>query len=225
MLKVAINSLYYNNLDPRIVESSRSVMRKFDIAVNYVETDMVHGEFLDMVCNTLDADVYVFFDADCVPLNREIFDDCFNYVVRNDSFVGLAQVSNHIAPAHHIFACASFYMITKNCYKYLGTSFAPNYRSDGSEEMSYSAETKMKKYRALYPTKYDRIPYGEAYPWRLGNYGWYGVGTLYENSIYHLFQSRFNNNVDLYVKRCAQIVAGEFDTSSMFDCKTDPLRS
>lgn len=224
MTKVAINSLYYKNLDPRIVEASRSVMKKFDIRVNYVETDMVHGEFLDMVCNTLDADVYVFFDADCVPLNRTIFDDCLDYVLKNDSFVGLAQVSNHIQPAHHIFACASFFMITKSCYKFLATSFAPNYRSDGSEELSYIAETKLKKYRALYPTKYDKIPYGENGPWRLGNYGWYGVGTLYENSMYHLFQSRLNTNVDLYVKRCAQIISNEFDTSNMIDCKLDPIK-
>ena len=35
MIDVAINSLYYKNLDQRIVESSKSVMKKFDIRVNY----------------------------------------------------------------------------------------------------------------------------------------------------------------------------------------------
>ena len=57
--------------------------------------------------------------------------------------------------------------------------------------------------------------------WRLSNYGYYGIGTLYDNKIYHLFESRWGDHIELFEKRCNQIIEGTFDTSNMYDSKEE----
>lgn len=217
-MKFSINSLYYDNIDPRLLQSSKMVMQKMDIPVVYTQAIMHHGHFMDAVCKASDADLFIFFDVDCVPTNREFFNKCVDYAISNDTFIGNAQVSNHIPPAHHIYAAPSFFVITRSCYEQLGKpSFAETYRADVAEEVSYLAEARMKRYTAIYPTKYEKAS-GDGMPWRLGNYGSFGIGTLYGGGIYHLFESRTSQNIDLYVRRCNEIVRGEFDTTGMIDC-------
>jgi hypothetical protein len=94
-------------------------------------------------------------------------------------------------------------------------SFSENSRSDVAEEVSYVAEAKGKRYRCLYPTRFDGIPLEGV--WRLSNYGFFGIGTLFADKIYHLYQGRFNKNVELFCRRCDQIVEGKFDMSGMHD--------
>jgi len=214
-MKISVHTLDYQ-ADSRIIEAQKKVMAKFEIPVSYTFAQMPHGAWMDAVCTQLDSDVFVFFDSDCVPLDREIVNDSINYAITYDSFIGPAQASNHIAPCSHIFAAPAFFAITKSCYKELGVSFSENLRSDVGQELSYAAESRGKKYRTLYPTKYDGIPAG-GHPWRLSNYGYYGIGTLFANRIYHLYEGRLNRNVELFVKRCDQIVNGKFETENMKD--------
>lgn len=218
MTKISSVSLYGSNINPRMVDASAKVLKKFDIPITYVKADMVHGEFINQVCNSLDADIYFFIDVDCVPTCRSIYDETLNYVIKHNTFIGNAHLANHIPPARHVYAGVTFYMITKDCYNKMGRpSFAPTHRSDTSEEISYVAEEMGIKYKAYYPTKFDAIPiYGV--PWRMGNYGHYGMGTLYANKIYHLFESRTNLFTDMYLKRCDEILHDRFDTSRMYDC-------
>jgi hypothetical protein len=158
-----------------------------------------------------------FFDADCVPLDRDIVEESIDYVTKNDSFLGIAQASNHVPPYSHIFATPAFFVITRSCYIGLGQpSFSETPRSDVAEEISYIAEERSKRYKCLYPTRFDGVPVEGV--WRLSNYGLFGIGTLFQDRIYHLYQGRFNHNVELFVKRCEQICAGNFDVSVMHDC-------
>jgi hypothetical protein len=215
-MKAEIHSLHWNNVDQRLVQAQKTVLDKFGLSINYTKGNYPHGAWMDHVCRNSDADVLVFFDADCVPLDREIVDESIAYAIKNDSFVGLAQASNHIPPFSHVFAAPSFFVITRSCYEKLGSpSFSETRRSDVAQELSYIAEEKRKRYRCLYPTKFDGVPVEGV--WRLSNYGLYGIGTLFANRVYHLYQGRFNHNVDLFCRRCEQIVQGNFDVTEMHD--------
>ena len=68
------------------------------------------------------------------------------------------------------------------------------------------------KYRALMPTYFEKAS-SEGY-WALGNLGYYGIGTVFDNSMYHLYQSRMAENIELFVKRCDEVIAGTFDTEN-----------
>ena len=41
--------------------------------------------------------------------------------------------------------------------------------------------------------------------------GYFGIGTIFDNSIYHLYQGRYNTNVELFEKRCQEIIDGTFN--------------
>jgi hypothetical protein len=90
-----------------------------------------------------------------------------------------------------------------------------NSRSDVAEEVSYVAEDYMVPYKALYPTHFECEPIEGV--WRLSNYGYYGIGTVFANCVYHLYQGRYKQNADLFKKRCDEIVAGTFSTNDMFN--------
>ena len=47
-------------------------------------------------------------------------------------------------------------------------------------------------------------------------YGYYGIGTLFGDKIYHLYQGRVGVNVELFKNRCNQILEGHFDKSQMY---------
>ena len=218
-MKISVNTLYWDNIDPRIVESNKKVMKKFDIPINYNRSDIDHGMWMDIVMQNVIADIYVFFDIDCVPITRDAYDYSLKYVISRNTFIGNAQVSNHIEPKKHIYAAPSFFAISRDCYKTLNeTSFCTTYRSDVGEELSYVAESLDIKYKVLYPTKFDK-PSETDGVWKLSNYGFYGIGTIFEDKFYHLFQSRLANNVELFEKRCNEIVNGCMKTDRMHNCR------
>lgn len=152
-------------------------------------------------------------EPDCIPLNLQIILQSAQYVFDNDSFIGPAQVSNHIHPASHIFTSPAFFFITPNCYKKIRiTLFFIHRLIDVGENLCYIAEQQGVAYRTLFPTCFEREP-AEGI-WRLGSYGHYGVGTVFADNVYHLFQSRLEKNVELFVKRYNEVVNGSFDSSS-----------
>ncbi len=213
-MKISIHSLHWDNTSD-IAEMHKEVTKHLNIKVNYHNLDgMRHGHWCNEIMRLDDADIIGFMDIDCIPTNREIVDRCINWAATNDSFIGLAQSSNHIAPATHVSAACTFMFITKKCYEYLGKpSFLESPRGDVSQELSHVADEMRKTYRAIYPLCYDKEP-AEG-KWRLNNYGYFGIGTYYPGGIYNLFQGRYKENRDLFEKRCKQVIDGTFTIDGM----------
>jgi len=218
-LKVSINTLYYPNSDPDFVNAHKSVMKHFGVSVNYHETKLPHGYWMDTVMHNTNADVIGFLDIDCIPLTKDAINELIKFVVKNKSIAGNVQASNHIIPMTHTFVAPSCFFIWKGLYDALERpSFGPVMaHSDVAESLCYIAEENGVRMKALYPTHFEKEP--EEGVWRLNNYGLYGVGTVFDNKFYHLFQSRFKSNVDMFIERSKQVVAGTFNTDGMFDCK------
>lgn len=220
-MNVSYYTLHWDNVDSRILESHKKVMSHFNIPIQYMDMNIDHGTWMTSIIRNTISDVYVFFDIDCVPLSKEVVDYSINYAIENNSMIGAAQVSNHIPPFTHVFVAPCFFVISRSCYEELGKpSFYPTMRSDVAEEVSYVAEERGKRYKCFYPIKFDGVPKKDGV-WRLSNYGYYGIGTLYDNKIYHLFESRWGDHIELFQKRCNQIIEGNFDTSTMYDSKEE----
>jgi hypothetical protein len=210
-MRVEFNSLHWNNVDKDMLSAHQRVMDYFGIPINYHNLDGYnHGHWMQGVINNSTSDVIVFMEPDCIPLNKRYL-EYIKYVNRNETFVGIAQVSNHISPKSHIYAAPGFYAISKKAYDKLDRpSFTETRRSDTAEEISYMAEERGMKYRALMPTYFEK-PSSEGI-WPLSNLGYYGIGTVFDNSIYHLYQSRMAENIEMFVKRCDQVTRDEFTT-------------
>lgn len=218
-MKIEFNTLYWDNTPKEQVDAHKRVTEHFGIPVNYYEENTRHGLWMDRIMRQSQSDIVVFFDSDCVPIDKEKMFNCIRYVQRTGTFLGVAQASNHIPPKSHVYAAPAFYCIAKECWEKLGRpSFAESRRGDVAEEVTYLAEQAGIRYRCLYPETFEREPVEGVWP--LGNYGYYGVGTTFEATVYHLYQGRMGNNVQLFVERCDDIVNGIFDNSHYYDAKT-----
>lgn len=215
-IKVDYYSLYWNNVDTKMLEAHSKVMDFFEIPMNYHNFDrMNHGEWLQEVLRRTEADVTVIIEPDCIPLNKN-FLEYIKYSYLNGSFVGIAQSSNHLEPKTHIYAGTGFYCMSKNAYSLLGQpSFKESHRGDTSEEVCYKAEEIGLRYRSLMPTYFEKEPVEGIWP--LSSVGYYGIGTVYANSIYHLFQARYAQNIKMFINRCEQILDNTFSTEGMYD--------
>jgi hypothetical protein len=215
-MKCELYTLYWDN-GSRLVESQKKVYEHFGVKVNYHHLNGVpHGYWMNEIMNKTECDVVGFIDNDCVITNNQIVNFCVNYALSKESFIGVAQSSNHIKPCSHIFAAPCFLFISRKCYEKLDRpSFSENSRSDVAEEFSYIAEENGVKYKALYPTHFERSPIEGL--WALSNYGYYGIGTHFVGGIYHLYQGRYNTNVELFEQRCQDIIKGTFTTDGMIN--------
>ncbi len=218
-MKVEFNSLHWNNVDKDMLAAHQRIMEYFKIPMNYHNRDgFNHGSWMQWVINNSTSDVIVFMEPDCIPLNK-CYIDYIRYAYRNGTFVGIAQVSNHIPPKSHIYAAPGFYAVSKKAYDRLGQpSFTETHRSDTAEEICYMAEEIGIKYRALMPTYFEK-PSSEGI-WPLSNLGYYGIGTIFDNSIYHLYQSRMAENIEMFVKRCDEVINGTFTTDQFTSATT-----
>ena len=96
-------------------------------------------------------------------------------------------------------------------------SFSETARTDVGQYVSMRAENVGVPVRALYPSHYLFLPEGER--WNLGNYGRYGRGTYYRAGLFHLFQGRMNNSVNVFADICEKIVDNKFTTKGWHECE------
>jgi hypothetical protein len=215
MFTAEFHSLHWNNVDTDMLAAHKRVMDHFEIPMTYSNLDGVHhGLWLEHVVKQAKSDVVVILEPDCIPLNKAKFMEYINYAAARNTFIGIGQVANHIPPASHVYAGPGFYVITKSVYNKLGgISFLETPRSDVAEEICYVAESKGIHYRALMPTCFEKT---SSVLWPLGSLGYYGIGTVYDNAIYHLYQSRNAQNIELFIKRCDEVINGTFTTEGFY---------
>ena len=218
MLTVSVHTLYWPNTEPEIVKAHSDVMNKLGIEVGYTIQQYPHGQWMNAVMEQSDTDIVCFFDIDCVPTNMKVFEDAVEWVAKHESFLGIAQVSNHIKPCSHIFAAPAFLMIWRKAWHLLNKpTFSETPWGDVAENVSYAAEMAGMKFKTLMPTHYYARPENER--WFLHSYGEYGIGTHFEGGIFHLYQGRLPQNQKLFKKVCKSIIDGKFSTDKMKDSR------
>ena len=217
-MKVTVHTLKWTDNNPLILENHKKVLDHFQIPVNYTEENIHHGLWMDRVLNTFDSDIFVFMDSDCVPLTREAVDEAINHCA-NGYLVGNAQVTNCIKAKHDLFCASSFVVISKQYYEEIGKpSAVNNHRSDVAQELTRGAVEKEKRIKMYFPTSFQSVPAGGI--WRLSGYGSYGIGTIFDEKMYHLFQGRFEKNVDLFINTCECVLRNDLKAiNRQYDCR------
>lgn len=218
-MNVEIHTLAWPNTDAKLVQAHTDVCKHLGLDVAYTLQRFPHGLWMNETILQSKADIIGFLDIDCIPTNKRIVEQSIDYCAQNKTFVGIAQASNHILPKSHIFAAPAFFFLWKDTWKDLlqpTFSEVPNI-ADVAENVSYAAEMAGLRYKTLFPTHYTKTP--DEGPWHLHTYGVYGIGTHFEGGVYHLYQARMNNNVDLFVDTAKQIMDGTFNTDSMKACR------
>lgn len=205
MKNVEIHTLAWPNTDERIMSGHTDVMHALGLQVCYTIQQIDHGAWMDNVIAHSNADVVGFLDVDCIPTSKTAVPQAVRWAADNKSFVGIAQVSNHIPPGSHIYAAPAFFFIWRETWEKLGRpTFQATPHGDVAENVCYAAELARKPYKTLFPTHYTHAP--DEGLWRLHTYGHYGIGTVFENDVYHLYQSRMQKNIDHFCRACKQVV-------------------
>lgn len=217
-MRAEIHSLCWPTADPLLAEKQAQVFRHFELPIRQHGIKVSHGLWIDALLTQSEADVVMLVDNDCVPLKREAVLEAIQYAWARKIFLGLAQSSGHIDGGRHVFAAPAFLAVSRQAWEALGRpSFQPNPRSDVAQELSRQAEEKGLVYRAWYPTHFHR-PSREGL-WRLGNYGCYGIGSVFADRVFHLYQGRFGDNVALFAQVCDRICEGSFSVEGLLPCQ------
>lgn len=216
-----IYTLSWTNNDPRMIESHKKVFEHFNLPINYTFENLHHGQWMDHIFQTSDADILIFFDFDCVPLSREAVEEAAEYA-KNGYLVGNAQVTNCIPSKHDLFCGPNFLAINKKYYEQIGKpSCVNNHRSDIAQELTRAAIQHEKRIKMYFPLFFQSTSELSGI-WRLSGYGYFGIGNIFDDKTYHLAQGRLSQNVDLFVETCNFIVNNEnHKIKRTYDCKKE----
>ena len=201
-MNVGIYSLHWDNIDPRVPQYQKRVFDRFQLPIAQHRIDGIdHGEWMDWVLGrNEDVDLIVFFDADCIPVNKE---KVMGYIERatNGTLVGNEQASNHL-DASRSFAAPSFLCVNRRLWKQLGKpSCKAHYDGDVAQML-----TDTWQYRNL-PVVMLPVTSFEVAKWDLPNRPQsYGIGTTYGDATYHLFEVRDNTNIERFINKAEEIL-------------------
>jgi len=202
-MNAAIFSLYWDNIDPRVVDYQKKVMDHFKLQINQHKIHgLDHGEWMDWTLQRHDnLDVLVFFDIDCIPLNGEKVGHCIEKASRG-ILIGNEQASNHLDPSR-LFAAPSFLCVNRRFWSGVGKpSCKATYDGDVAQMLTDSWN-----YRKL-PVEFLPVKDFEVAKWNLPDRPMsYGIGTNYNDTTYHLFEVRENVNVERFVKKAKEILS------------------
>lgn len=196
--KVKFHVLHWDNIDSRLVNAHKLITRKMELRVKYHAVNMDHGKWMDSVIRNeslQENELLGFMDIDCVPLNlSELEEVLIPYVIHSEAYLGTAQVSNHYPPATNIYTAPAFILLHNKIVSRIkeeNISMSANHaeRCDVAELF----DQKMGIARGVLYPKMVKQP-----KWKLADSGQYGIGTLYDNMIFHMFESRMASNIDLF---------------------------
>jgi len=217
----------YNNfqINPVIIEHQKAVLNKLNIFTdiehehlfyNAKDGDVVPDQVIDHALPVLFYEKgyssVLILDVDCIPLSSNALDYTFNQC-ESGKLIGNVQRSNHLNNNKHLYCGASCVAISRNTWEKIGRpSSAPTNRSDICEEYAWLSSQNNVDIEFFTPLEYERLPYNEPNPWPLDDIlPPYGIGTTFGNNknepmFYHLFQSRLNLHVELFINKCNSLL-------------------
>lgn len=201
-----VRTLYHSNIDDRIIEHQKSVFDYLDIPLEQcLSNETSHGEWLDKAIHATDTDLLIFCDIDAFPVSRDAFDKMIA-AARSGAIVGLAHVANHLDPSH-LYAGPIFLAFRRDIFESLGSPSLQDSRvHDVAQILTVRAEEAQLPLQLIMPNLVL------APRWALADKGILGIGTFYgSNGFFHLFQSRYTQNIELFVAVAQDVVANRID--------------
>lgn len=199
--RIKIYSLYWNNVDPRLVDSQKQIFNAFGMDIKQQNLHgMDHGIWMnDTLTAASDNDVIIIVDIDCIPLHSRAIDRAIASAKQGNIF-GCAQSANHINP-DYVYAGPMFIAITGKTWRSIGQpSLVADTEFDVGGRLSFAAQQTGHSLDVVYPSDVA-VP-----KWLLGESHIFGPFTIYENSFLHLFESRNKDLVNCFVDISQDIV-------------------
>jgi hypothetical protein len=209
-MKIKIVSFHWDKIPDTVRLHQKMVFDHFGIAIEQVITGLAHYDAIDKWISENEFDVMVLFDGDCIPLNKDAIDEYVNIAVKNHWLVGAIQNANHIKDSLDYIG-PGFMVLTNIVYNMLGRpSFHDNERSDCGQELTHEAWKRRIGFIGLPVTHVMDKRWKLAYntPTDPPSLNYFGIGTTYDRSIFHAFESRMNSNaIGIFERKCLEVIS------------------
>jgi hypothetical protein len=204
---IQVFSCYMDNIPENVPVYQKKVFDMFGMELNQEHTKLpFHDYWLEEKMKTLEFDIVIFFDIDCIPLKPGLYEYIVDQISDNNSFIGVEQ-SNPTRSPNFIYAAPSCFAFTKQVYEKMNKpSFrlTPEYDCGGEFSWvapNYGVNVKMFEITDSLNKK-----------WKCGNKR-FGNGTIYDDWLYHQFEVRYNafDHPDKiynfqFIKKCKEVL-------------------
>lgn len=207
--QTGIYSVYSDNIDKDVVFYQKEVFNYFNIELKQLEFP-IHYTHYDMLNSLFSycTDTYVIiFDSDCIPLKKDFLDRILDEIKNENTLSGIAQTANHLSEGKNTYVGPAFFGISMKLYHEIGSPpFNSNNVGDIGHRLTYSCREFNRSIIYWYPTHIE-IPKWVLYPDKI-----FGLGTTYENLIYHQFNIAISPywdhrpNVKMFVEKAKKII-------------------
>jgi hypothetical protein len=207
-MKVSVFSVKGGYIPQQVTDLQEKVIRKFLPDDWHFESvpmcgrvpGIHHGMTAENYIKDTDYDAYILMDNDCIPLTEHVFPFYFHYMIQG-KIIGCVQRANHIENNEHVYAGPMMLGFTKELYERLDSpTLGPTHRGDTAEELTYVAEKAGVEVKLLWPSHYEEKR------WTLINNKWFGIGTTYEDMVYHAFEISKVKAQELFYAKCNEIL-------------------
>jgi hypothetical protein len=210
-----IFSFYNKDVNPDVPFYQQAVFTHFGFSINQIfDNKFSHGDFLNYICTKeSDTDYIIIFDIDCIPTKKNWLSLLLNDLLDPDSLVGAAQTANHLRDGKNLYISPFFFAIST---KYLKALNYPDMRMteqikksndfpdavDAGQHLSEVVSEKGGKLKFWWPTHIEE----EKWPLFHPEHPRFGLGTTYNDCIYHAFYSRSNLS-GRFLEKCKSVLA------------------
>jgi hypothetical protein len=200
--KFYISSYFQSNISPFFPYYQSKIFELLGYKINQVCNDYIsHGDFLNSTLLNQNAEYFIFFDIDCIPLRKEALEIILSEINDKNSIAGAAQSAIHINGGLNLYIGPFFLGLSKTVYKKLNKpDFNGNSQFDVAGRLTYFAKKNHVNIKYWFPTNVEEEL------WPLYQHGFFGIGTTYEDKIYHLFRSSGGENIGRYIKKAKFVI-------------------
>jgi len=193
---MVLHCFYCDNIDEALIGWHKSACFYAGIPVKYhtasiaeleekgISPHAAHGLWMERVLEDSKNKIVGFIDIDCIISSRDWLENYYKQVQENKTILGLAQCANHLASRDQIYAAPAFCLIWREWWNKIGKpSLVADWQYDTAQRLSANAADNEEPITVLMPSHVTRPK------WSLGNNGFYGTGTLYDDhKIFHMFE-------------------------------------
>ncbi|WP_434037637.1 hypothetical protein [Formosa sp. 4Alg 33] len=197
-MKIHISTFYKSNISDYLLFYQKQVFKMLGLELNQIcDNDISHGDFMTRILRDTEADYFVIFDIDCIPLKKEAISRVIEEI-KDNTISGCAQTAKHFNNGKNIYVGPCFFAISKEVYNLLGRPDLNENKVlevDAGGILSKLAPEYGVKLNYWYPTDVEEEKW-ELYPDKV-----FGIGTTYEGLVYHLFESRYQKNIVKFIRK------------------------
>ncbi|RAJ77453.1 hypothetical protein CLV59_107220 [Chitinophaga dinghuensis] len=200
-----IFTFYNHKVNPEVPRLQKAVFDSMGMSINQVfDKSFSHGSFLNHICrNVTDTDYLIFFDVDCIPTTRNWLPMLLQDLQEPGTIAGAAQTANHLRDAQNLYVSPFFFGIST---KYLRELHYPDMQMtsdmDAGQHLTETIRIQQGNIKYWWPTDIEEEKWYLHHP----EHTKFGLGTTYNNAIYHAFYSRENQSAG-FMRKCREVLA------------------